>query len=140
MKNWTAFLPMAVFIIGVYVLSRAQTTPGSQRASKLRKLAQEATQLANEAEAPPLPVAPANAIALSNMPMALPSPMLVKSFRTAHPSGAMIEVTLPTNMAAIQIPRGYYLTNRMVLNITLDEFSEFKLTNGSAMIWYFKRQ
>jgi hypothetical protein len=143
MKTILSALIFMVAVLGGATMALtlfAQTEPRNSHAAKLRRLAQEANQLANESETPPLPAAPANAIALSNMPMAMPSPMAVKSFRTAHPSGAMIDVTLPTNMVAIQIPRGYYLTNRIVRDITLDEFNGFKETNGEAMIWYFQRR
>jgi hypothetical protein len=114
-------------------------TPRNEHAAKLRRLAQQANQLANEADPAPLPPSPANAVALSRAPSVMPSPMPVVAFRTTHPSGAIIEVTMPTNTVAVTIPEGYYLTNRLVQEITLDEFVEFKRTNGTAVVWYFWR-
>lgn len=144
MKPW---FYVCMFVVGLFIgtifaqvseTNRART-PRNEHAAKLRRMAQQANQLANEVDPPPLPPAPANAVAMSATPFAMPSPMPVVAFRTAHPSGAIIEVTMPTNMVAIEIPKGYYLTNRTVRDITLDEFNGFKETNAEAMVLYFAR-
>jgi hypothetical protein len=138
----SAFLFMvAVLGGGTMALSLlAQTESRSEHAAKLRKLAQQANQLAAEAEPAPLPPMPANVVSALKPPMALPSPMVVKSFNTTHPSGAIIDITLPTNVVAITIPGGWYLTNRPLFSISLEELVDFKRTNASAVIWYFQRQ
>lgn len=122
-------------------------TPRNQRAAELRRLSQEAARLAAEIDPPPLPPMPAHAVNFGNVrtnyfspPPVMPSPALIQSFRTMHPSGAIIEVTMPTNTVAIIIPDGFYLTNRIVSEISLDEFVDFKRTNGNASVFFFKSQ
>jgi len=110
----------------IWDLAWAQLVPTNSPAHKLRKLSHEAAQLANEIEPPPpLPDAPSHARAIYEQP----------PIDISHPSGWRFKLFPPTN--TVTLPGDGTLTNRLLRDITLDEFSDMKRTNGTLEVWYF---
>ena len=107
---------LILFAIAIGCCLYAQTNSVSYR---LRKLA-------NELEPPPpLPDAPAHARAVYEQP----------PIDVSHPSGWRFKLFPPAN--TVTLPGDGVLTNRLMRDITLDEFSDMKRTNGTLEVWYF---
>jgi len=108
------FLILFAIVIGCCLY--AQTNSVSYR---LRKLA-------NELEPPPpLPESPAHARQVYER----------QWIDLSHPSGMELKFRPPTN--TVTLPGDGTLTNRLLRDITLDEFSDMKRTNGTLEVWYF---
>jgi len=110
---------LILFAIAIGCCLYAQTNSVSYR---LRKLA-------NELEPPPpLPESPAHARQVYEH----------QAIDLSHPSGLRLKFWPPTN--TVTLPGEGTLTNRPLSDISLEEFSDMRRTNGGLRIWYFVPQ